>query len=183
METGIVDRLRSLVVVGIATSVVAALFALAPSTNAQAAAAKPKPVIGQLVLGGTTSSVTAFSWQVTADSSFSRGGGASVGKPNPGAIRFTKLIDASSVPALLKIATGASFPSGVFTATFGKGNSASTIVYEMADLFVTNVTQSAADGLVTEDVSFVFKTVKWTFTDASGIVTTGTWDVPSGAAS
>jgi type VI protein secretion system component Hcp len=80
-----------------------------------------------------------------------------------------------------KIATGTSYPSAVFTVTFGKGNGAATMVYEMQELFITSVTQGAADGLVTEDVSFVFKAVKWTFTDSSGTVTTGTWDVPSGA--
>jgi type VI protein secretion system component Hcp len=84
---------------------------------------------------------------------------------------------------LHNITTGTEYPSAVFTVTFGKGNGASTMVYEMAELFVTNVTQSAADGLVTEDVSFVFKSVKWTFTDSSGNVTTGSWDVPSGAVS
>lgn len=63
--------------------------------------------------------------------------------------------------------------------TFGKGNGASTMVYELQGLFVTNVTQGAADGLVTEDVSFVFKAVKWTFTGPSGSAT-GTWDVTSG---
>jgi type VI secretion system secreted protein Hcp len=163
--------------------VVAGAIAIITSTTAHAAAAKPKPVVGQLVLGGTPSAVTAYSWTVTADSSFTKGSGASVGKPNPSAIRFTKLIDPNSIPTLQRITTGASFPSAVFTVTFGKGNGAATMVYEMEALFVTNVTQGAADGLVTEEVSFVFKVVKWTFTDASGNVTTGTWDVPSGAVS
>ncbi len=174
MKREIVGRLGALVV---------AALAIIASTNAHAAAPKPKPVIGQLVLAGVSSAVTAYSWQVTADSSWSKGGGASVGKPNPGAIRFTKLIDPSSVPTLLKITTGASHPSAVFTVTFGKGAAASTMVYEMQDLFVTSVTQGAADGLVTEEVAFVFKVVKWTFTSAAGGVTTGTWDVPSGAVS
>ena len=179
MKTGIVGRLGSLVVAG----AVAAAIAIVASTSAHAAAVKPKPVVGQLVLGGVISAVAAFSWEVTADSSWSRGGGASVGKPNPGAIRFTKLIDPSSIATLKNIATGTSFPSAVFTVTFGKGNGAATMVYEMESLFVTSVTQGAADGLVTEDVSFVFKAVKWTFTDSSGNVTSGTWDIPSGAVS
>jgi type VI protein secretion system component Hcp len=161
-------------------SAIAAAIVIMASASAHAAAAKPKPVIGQLVLGGVTSAVAAYSWTVTADSSWTKGGGASVGKPNPSAIRFTKLIDPSSIPTLKNIATGTAFPSAVFTVTFGKGNAASTMVYEMEGLFVTNVTQGAADGLVTEDVSFVFKAVKWTFTDSSGNVTTGTWDIPSG---
>jgi type VI secretion system secreted protein Hcp len=168
------------IVAGVMTIVLAAVVAIATSTGAHAAAVKPKPVVGRLVLAGVTSAVTAYSWEVTADSSWSKGSGASVGKPNPGAIRFTKLLDPNSIPALQKITTGAVFASAVFTVTFGKGNGAATMVYEMQDLFVTNVTQGAADGLVTEDVAFVFKAVKWTFTDASGNVTTGSWDVPSG---
>lgn len=183
MKTGMVGRRRSLVVSGAVTSAVAAAIAVVASTGAHAAAVKPKPVIGQLVLAGVRSAVAAFSWEVTADSSFAQGGGASVGKPQPGAIRFTKLIDPSSIPTLQKITTGTSYPTAVFTVTFGKGNAAATMVYEMENLFVTSVTQSAADGLVTEDVAFVFKAVKWTFTDSSGNVTTGSWDVPSGAVS
>jgi type VI secretion system secreted protein Hcp len=176
MMRGIAFRLASLVLVSAAIVIVV-------STAAHAAAVKPKPVIGHLVLGGVTSAVSAYSWDVTADSSWTKGGGASVGKANPGAFRVTKLIDASSVPTLQKITTGSPYPSAVFTVAFGKANGLATMVYEMEDLFVTNVTESAADGLVTEDVSFVFKTVKWTFTDSSGSVTTGSWDVPGGTTS
>lgn len=184
MKRGIVGRLGSLALATAVTSVVGAAIALTASTGAHAAAAgRPKPVVGQLVLGGATSDVTAYSWEVTAASSFTAGGGASVGRPNPSAFRFTKQIDPSSIPALLKIAQGASFPSAVFTVTFGKGKSASTMVYELEDIFITSVTQGSSDGLVTEEVSFVFKFVRWTFTSAAGDVTTGTWDVVSGAAS
>lgn len=183
MQRGIVSRVRSVVVAGAVTSAVAAAIAIVPSTPAHAAAAKAKPVIGQLVLGGATSAVTAYSWEVSAATNWTSGGGASVGKPNPSVFRCTKLIDESSIPALLKIATGQAFPTAVFSVTFGKGNGASTIVYELEGVFVTGVSQGAADGVVTEDVSFVFKTVTWTFTSSEGDVTTGTWDVVSGAAS
>lgn len=172
MKKVIARRLGLLVVAVAATAIMA--------TSAHAASVKPKPVIGHLVLQGVSSPVAAYSWEVTADSSWTKGGGASVGKPNPGAIRFTKLLDPSSGPTLHSIATGTEIPAAVFTVTFGKGNGAATMVYEMADLFVTNVTQGADDGLVTENVSFVFKSVKWTFTDGSGNVTTGSWDIPSG---
>ncbi len=168
---------------GIRAAAVSAVFAaivIVVSTSAHAAAVKPKPVVGRLVLGGVTSAIAEYSWTVTADSSWTKGGGASVGKPNPSEIRFTKLLDPSSIPTLKNIASGQDYPSAVFTVTFGKGKAVSTMVYEMESLFVTNVTQGAADGLVTEDVSFVFKAVKWTFTDSSGNVTTGTWDIPTG---
>ena len=64
--------------------------------------------------------------------------------------------------------------------TSGNGNTPTPMVYELKDLYVTGVSQSAADGLTSEDLSLVFKTVKWTFTDASGGTTTGTWDVVAG---
>jgi len=184
MKRRIVGRQGSLVVAFAVTGAVAAATAIAASTAANAAPAKAKPVVvGQLVLGGATAGVTAYSWEVTAASNWTSGGGASVGKPNPGAIHFTKTIDPSSVPTLLTIALGRAYPSAVFTVTLGKGKAASTMVYELEDVFVTRVSQGTTDGLVTEEVSFVFKVVRWTFTSSAGDVTTGTWDVVSGSAS
>ena len=86
-------------------------------------------------------------------------------------------IDGSSIAAFQNIVTGSSFRNAVLTITSGKGNGASTMVYEMTQLFVTGVSQSATDGLTSEDLSMVFKTVKWTFTDASGGTASGAWDV------
>jgi type VI protein secretion system component Hcp len=183
MERGIVGRTGSRWIARAVTSAAVAALALAAAGGASAAAAKAKRVIvGQLVLGGAASDIADYAWEVTAASTFTSGG-AAVGKPNPGAIRFTKWIDASSVSALLKIAVGTAFPSAVFTVTFGKGKDASTMVYELEDLFVTRVGQGSIDGVVTEELSFVFKAVTWTFTSATGDVTTGSWDVVSGAAS
>lgn len=184
MERGIVGRLGSRRVAGAVLSAVAAAIAITVSVGASAAPAKSKPVVvGQLVLGGATSDVTEYSWEVTAASNFTSGSGGSAGKPNPSAIRFTKRIDAGSIQTLVKIAIGVPFPSAVFTVTFGKGNGAGTMVYDMQEVLVTSVSQSAADGQVTEEVSMVFRAVTWTFTSAAGDVTTGTWDVVSGGAS
>ena len=167
-----------LVACTVATAIVVALIASPP---AHAAAVKPKPVVGQIVLdGGEPAPVTGFAWTVTADSSWTKGGGASVGKPNPGSLRVAKPVDAGSIAAFHNIVAGASFPTAVLTLASGKGNTTSTMVYEMTELFVTAVAQSAADGLTTEDLSMVFKTVKWTFTDASGGSSSGSWSVPGG---
>jgi type VI protein secretion system component Hcp len=180
MRRGRVAHPRSLGFAGIVMTAVSAAIVIGTANGAQSAA-KPKP-IGQLVLGGGAPSlITAYSWGVTADSKWTRGSGASIAAPNPGAIRFTKQIDSSSIPTLQRIVSGATFASAVFTASIGKGNSVATIVYEMGDLLVTSVTQGASDGVLVEDVTLVFKTVRWTFTDPSGNVTTGTWDIPSGA--
>jgi hypothetical protein len=154
MERGTVGRLGSRCIAGAVTSAAVAALVLAAAGGASAAAAKAKPaVVGQLVLGGATSDIAAYAREVTAASTFTSGGGASIGKPNPGAIRFTKWIDASSIPALVKIAIGTAFPSAVFTVTFGKGKDASTMVYELEDLFVTRVSQGSIDGVVTEELS------------------------------
>ena len=159
----------------LASLLAAALFAPRP---AHAGPPKPKPVIGQLVLdGGTPAPVTGFGWEVTADSSWTKGSGASVGKPQPGKLRMQKPIDGNSGAELQNIVLGSAFKNAVLTVTSGKGNTATTMVYELTELYVTGVSQSAADGLTSEDLSLVFKTVKWTFTDASGGSTTGTWDV------
>lgn len=171
--------------VGFPGSIVVAIAlcsALFSSPDAVAAGAKPKPVLGQLVLdGGRSAPVTGFAWEVTAESSWTKGGGASVGKPNPGKLRVQKPIDSSSIDELRNIVAGSSFPTAVLTITSGKGSSASTMVYEMTELFVTGVAQSAADGLTTEELSMVFRTVKWTSTDASGGTSSGSWDVLTGA--
>jgi type VI protein secretion system component Hcp len=169
---------RSLVAGGALTIAVLAAILTLTTCDAGAAAVKPKPVIGQLVLdGGPAAPVTGFAWSVTADSSWTKGGGASVGKPQPGSLRITKPIDASSVPALGKIVLGSSFATGVLTLTFGKGASSSTMIYEMDGLYVTELTQGGEDGLSAEDLSMVFKKVKWTFTDAQGNVSNGAYDV------
>jgi type VI protein secretion system component Hcp len=174
MKRKIVGPLASLVVA----------FAWTGAVAANAAPPREKAaVVGQLVLGGATSDVTAYSWEVTAASNWTSGGGASVGKPSPGAIHFTKTIDPSSVPTLLKIAQGTAYPSAVFTVVLGKGKAASTMVYELEDALVTRVGQGSTDGAVTEELSLVFKVVRWTFTNAAGDVTTGVWDVVSGSAS
>jgi type VI protein secretion system component Hcp len=184
MKRESVGRLGSLLFAFAVAGAAAAAVTIAVSTAATAAPANAKPVVvGQLVLGGATANVTAYSWEVTAASNWTSGGGASVGKPNPGAIHFTKAIDPSSVPTLLKIAQGAAYPSALFSVTLGKGKAASTMVYELEDVFVTRVSQGTTDGLVTEEVSLVFKVVRWTFTSSAGDVTTGTWDVVSGSAS
>lgn len=169
---------KSLVAAGALTSAVLAAVLTLTAGEVGAAAVKAKPVIGQLVLdGGTPASVTGFAWSVTADSSWTKGGGAAVGKPQPGSLRVTKLIDGNSVPALGKIVLGSSFATGSLKLTFGKGNNTSTMVYEMENLYVTELAQGGEDGLSAEELSVVFKKVKWTYTDAQGTASSGAYDV------
>jgi hypothetical protein len=141
-------RLRSPGLIVVASALAIALA----SGSAHAGPVKPKPVVGEIVLDGRTSPVTGFAWEVTADSSWTKGGGASVGKPNPGKLRVQKPIDGSSISELVNIVAGQSFQTAVLRLTSGKGNSASTTVYEMTNLFVTGVSHSAADGLTTGEL-------------------------------
>jgi type VI secretion system secreted protein Hcp len=178
--------LRALVLAGVVAGLAGSVTAASSNAAQTDAAAKVKGQhAAQLVLGGGQAiPVSAYSWSVTAESSWTGGGGASVGKPNPGAIRFTRQIDASTFADLRKVITGTAFPSAVFTVKFRADGGVATIVYELDGVFVTEVTQGAAvDGPVSEDLSVVFKKVTWTHTDASGAVTTGTWDVVTGHSS
>jgi hypothetical protein len=80
MKREVVGRLGSLWVAGAVTSAVVAAIAITASTGANAVEVKAKPVVvGRLALGGVTSDVTAYSWEVTAASSWTSGSGASVG--------------------------------------------------------------------------------------------------------
>jgi type VI protein secretion system component Hcp len=117
---------------------------------------------------------------LTAESSWTKGGGASVGKPNPEAIRFTKAFDANSIALLKAITTGKAFTSAKFTATSGTGNGTTTMVYELTGLFVTAITHEGAGGTPLEEVSFVYKTLAWKSIDANGVETSGLWNIPAG---
>src|SRR6266404_7382573 len=56
-----------------------------------------------------------YSLGVTAETSWTKGGGASVGKPNPGDFQFTAAMN-RSVPTILKyITTGRAAPSATLT--------------------------------------------------------------------
>ena len=175
MRRGKIARLGLLAVAVVAAGIAVPRAALA------APADKP---IGQLVLnGGVATPVFEFSWAVTAASSWASGGGASIAKPEPSSIRFMTPIGANSIGVLVKIAVGQSLPTAVFTLNLGKPRDPSTMVYEMQGLLVTGVSHTSIDGRPFEEVSFVFRAVKWTHTDASGVVTTGSWDILSGSAS
>lgn len=77
------------------------------------------------------------------------------------------------------ITTGKAFTSAKFTATSGTGNGTTTMIYELTGLFVTSITHVGSGGAPLEEVSFVFKTLAWKFIDATGAVTSGTWNIPA----
>ncbi len=136
---------------------------------------------GQLQLEGSKAfTVLGCSLAITAASSWTSGSGASVGKPNPEAIRFTKAFDATSIYLLKKITSGHVIASAKFTATSSTGSSITTMVYEMTDLYVTAINHAGAGGAPLEEVSLIYKTLAWKFIDADGVETSGTWNIPEG---
>jgi type VI secretion system secreted protein Hcp len=161
--------------------VIAALLATLSTTAANGASSPVSAPVGHLQLeDGKPFPVLGCSLAVTADSSWTKGGGASVGKPNPEAIRFTKAFDANSISLLKNITSGRAFASAKFTATSGTGAGTTTMVYELTALFVTGITHVGAGGTPLEEVSFVYKTLAWKFVDADGVETSGRWNIPEG---
>jgi type VI secretion system Hcp family effector len=133
-----------------------------------------------------------WAWGVTAETSWTKGGGASVGKPAPGAISWTHLYDTSSAVILGYICTGKAFPKVELqmTKSTGSGQPATYFTITMESVFVTGVRNAGAeDGTVTQQVEMVFKTVKIEYrpqdskTGKLGAAKTFAWDIPAGTAS
>ena len=161
--------------------IVVALLTASFTSPANGASNPGGSLSGQLQLaGGKSFPVLSCSVAVAADSSWTKGGGASVGKPNPEPIRFTKAFDEHSIAILKAITTGKAFASAKFTATAGTGTGTTTMTYELTELFVTSITHVSEGGTPVEEVAFVYKTLAWKFVDANGVETKGVWDIPAG---
>ncbi|MGC4044952.1 MAG: type VI secretion system tube protein Hcp [Armatimonas sp.] len=98
----------------------------------------------------------------SAESSFLKGGGASVGKPLPSSLTIKRVSDRSSAAFWTKIVTGRNFPKLVIA--LGGG-----IVLTLEDVFVTNIRIANDQGTPpTESISVVFKTLRYEVQDTSG---------------
>lgn len=146
------------------------------------------------VFNGTNgwNDVSSFEWKVTADSSWIRGGGASVGMPVPQAFANTRKIDSASPGILAAILTGKSFATGELvirdTSRLVETNSVNTVLrYEFTGIYFTSVKPGAAagDNGTVETISMVFKTLKMTYRPVTTNGTLGnpmvvSWDIPAG---
>ncbi|MBL0147829.1 MAG: type VI secretion system tube protein Hcp [Ideonella sp.] len=108
--------------------------------------------------------ISDWSWDIEADTSFLKGAGASVGKPQPGNLSFSHYYDKASPVIMLKIVQGKHFGKVHIVmlkqtgSADGKGEPYFGITMEEA--FITKVSSKGAeDGSVTQDVEMVFKTV------------------------
>lgn len=133
-----------------------------------------------------------WAWEVEAETSWTKGGGASVGKPNPGKFSFQHFFDLASPVILGYICTGRAFPKLELqmAKTTGKGMPETYFTMTMEGAFITRVSNSGSEeGNVMQSVELVFKTVKIDYKpqntkDGSlGASKVFTWDIPAGNAS
>jgi type VI protein secretion system component Hcp len=128
--------------------------------------------------------VSSLDWEVQADTSWVRGSGATVGKPNPGPIDLVLATGTWSRHFVRAIVAGSAFPNVVIDATASDGRPLYRITAE--GLFLTDYRLDTlpAAPLPQDHVSGVFKKVKIDYysVGADGRVTTTTveWDVVLG---
>ena len=136
--------------------------------------------------------IQGWDWEVEAETSWTKGGGASVGKPSPGKMNFEHFFDTSSIVILGYICTGKAFPKVELQMmkTTGKGTPETYFTMAMEGAFITKVSNSGSEeGLVSQRVELVFKTVKIDYKPQSardgslGAIKTYNWDIPAGTAS
>ena len=136
--------------------------------------------------------IQGWDWEVEAETSWTKGGGASVGKPNPGKLNFEHYFDTSSTVILGYICTGKAFPKVELQMmkTTGKGSPETYFTMTMEGAFITKVSNSGTEeGNVVQKVEMVFKTVKIEYkpqdnkTGTLGAAKTYNWDIPAGTAS
>ena len=104
-----------------------------------------------------------WSWDVEADTSYTKGTGAAVGKPQPGTLSFTHYYDKSSPVIMKMIVQGTHFKKmeiDMMKATGGTAGQKCYFQLKAKDVFITKVSSKGGeDGAVSQDVDVVFKEV------------------------
>ena len=136
--------------------------------------------------------IQGWNWDVDAETSWTKGGGASVGKPNPGKMSVEHHFDTASTVILGYICNGKAFPKVQLEMmkTTGRGTPETYFTMTMEVAFITKVSNSGTEeGLVVQRFEMVFKTVKIEYkpqdnrSGALGAAKTYNWDIPAGTAS
>lgn len=132
-----------------------------------------------------------WDWEVECESSWTKGGGASVGKPNPGKMNWEHYFDTSSTTLLMFMCSGQAFDTITLKMMKGTGSKEGQQVFftmTMKGAFITKVSNSATDdGNVVQKVEMVFKDVEFRYQpqdDMSGKLggeKVFGWNIPSGA--
>jgi len=127
-----------------------------------------------------------YSLGVTAETSWTKGGGASVGKPNPGDLQFTAALN-RSIPTIIKyVTTGRAVEKATLTvrsASVGNKVGFEYAKYTFEGVFFTSVGQGLdGAGRALSAVAFVYKTVKVEqFAPGTpGAISCVLWDIPTG---
>jgi type VI secretion system secreted protein Hcp len=178
---GAAGRLGSLVIAAVVTSAVVAAIAFAASGGSPASHGNPpgnpsNVPAGQVQLGnGPAFPMLAYSWGVSNNGSAQVGGGIGAGKANVQDIAITKATDATTVELLKKVTTGAHYSTVVVTAT--QPGTSAKLVYQLENVIVTSVALGGSgQSTPTENFTLNFAKVTWTFTDAAGNSTSGSFD-------
>ena len=133
-----------------------------------------------------------WSWGVDADSSWTRGGGASVGKPNPGRLTWDHDYDTASPVILGRLCSGTAFARAELQMlkTTASAAPATYLTIAMDGVLITRAGHvGAADGSVLQQVEMIFKSVKIEYrpqdprTGKLGTPKVFAWDVTTGAVS
>jgi type VI secretion system secreted protein Hcp len=136
--------------------------------------------------------IQGWDWEVEAESSWTKGAGSSVGKPNPGKFTFEHYYDKSSPIILQFISAGKSFDKIKLRMNKTVGNAVQKesenafFLIDMEESFITKVSQSATDeGNVVQKVELVFKkiTINYRPQDQGGKLGSKFeywWDIPVG---
>lgn len=170
--------------------VLVAMFGAGVSTLAQADQAFLRltggtpAVVGESQVKGFENwiELDAFAWNATAETSWTKGGGASVGKPNPGEFTWAQTFDAS-VPAMYPyLLTGQGIPD--VTLELVKNGAAGPVTFVQLVMTDTFFTELAFDG-TTAHGAIVFKTITQSVWPLKPDGTRGrpvsvTWDIPAG---
>jgi type VI secretion system secreted protein Hcp len=177
----------------VATAVVATLAS--PAAWADQMFLKITGGTGIVIVGSSTDpahlneiDLTSYTVGVTADSSWTKGGGASVGKPAPGELQVTMDVNRAVPPILQHITTGKAAPTAVLVVrSDSQGGKAGLeyAKYTFEGLFFTNVGEGLnGAGRAVAAVSAVYKTFKLeTFAPGSPApVSCVFWDIPAGIA-
>ncbi|MBE9463281.1 type VI secretion system tube protein Hcp [Dyadobacter subterraneus] len=112
--------------------------------------------------------ITGVQFGAEAESSYTKGGGASVGKPSFDVISITKNVDKLSNELLKNIAAGKSIPLIEIATTARPQQGSELVVHkiELKNVFVTKISDASAGcddcGTLAESVSFVYKAIRIT---------------------
>jgi type VI protein secretion system component Hcp len=120
----------------------------------------PAPYTGWIELQG-------WDWEVESESSWTKGGGASVGKPNPGKMNWEHYFDKSSCTVLGFMCKGKAFPAVELHMLKATGSDAGQTMFLrmlMKGAFITKVSNSATDeGNLVQKIEMVFKDVAFEY--------------------